>query len=80
MGLSLPAFDLIKPQHGTLRIDEKNYTSLVNVKSLRRMSTIAQWSIHAAITALNENNFEAPQCIVTATGMGSQNEYRASVL
>lgn len=69
-----PKFELASPFNGTMRIKEKDFSKHIPLNTSRRISSLGQWSLYAALSAVCENSNINPDCIITATGMGCVNE------
>jgi hypothetical protein len=61
-------------ENGTIRVLEKDFAKYIPASISRRMSSITQWSMYAALDALAQSQYPTPSAIITATGMGCLKE------
>jgi len=66
--------NILEHDRNFLQIVKPNYRDFIDIKVLRRMSKIVRMGMVSSATALQEAAIEIPDAIMTATGMGCQND------
>jgi hypothetical protein len=69
LGQSLPA-ELIEFSTNRLRSVEPDYSKLIDVKLIRRMSRVIKMGVAAALQCLHEGGIKNPDAIITGTAYG----------
>ncbi len=66
--------NILEHDRNFLQIVKPNYRDFIDIKALRRMSKIVRMGMVSSATALQEAGIVIPDAIMTATGMGCQND------